>query len=220
MSELTTRRAVPDTVIFDLGGVLIDWNPRYLYRHLFDDESSMEQFLAEVCDGQWNEQQDAGRSWDEAIRLRSAEFPEHAALIAAYRTRWDEMLRGPMHDSVAILEALRVRGVRLYALTNWSQETFPLAFERYPFLQAFEGIVVSGQERMIKPDPAIFQLLLNRYGVDPVRAVYVDDAPRNVDAAAKIGMHALQFRDAAVLRGELVALGLLDGTATEVRQHG
>jgi len=220
MSERTTRRAMPDTVIFDLGGVLIDWNPRYLYRHLFDDESSMEQFLAEVCDGQWNEQQDAGRSWDEAIRLRSAEFPEHAALIAAYRTRWDEMLRGPMHDSVAVLEELRVRGVRLYALTNWSQETFPLAFERYPFLQAFEGIVVSGQERMIKPDPAIFQLLLNRYGIDPGRAVYVDDAPRNVDAAAKLGMHALQFRDAAVLHGELVALGLLDGTAPEVRQHG
>ncbi|QRP65114.1 HAD family phosphatase [Rhodanobacter sp. FDAARGOS 1247] len=220
MSERTTRRAVPDTVIFDLGGVLIDWNPRYLYRHLFDDESSMEQFLAEVCDGQWNEQQDAGRSWDEAIRLRSAEFPEHAALIAAYRTRWDEMLRGPMHDSVAILEELRARGVRLYALTNWSQETFPLAFERYPFLRAFEGIVVSGQERMIKPDPAIFQLLLNRYGIDPGRAVYVDDAPRNVDAAAKLGMHALQFRDAAVLRGELLALGLLDGTAPEVRQHG
>jgi 2-haloacid dehalogenase len=220
MSERTTRPAVPDTVIFDLGGVLIDWNPRYLYRHLFDDESSMEQFLAKVCDGQWNEQQDAGRSWDEAIRLRSAEFPEHAALIAAYRTRWDEMLRGPMHDSVAILEELRGRGVRLYALTNWSLETFPLAFERYPFLQAFEGIVVSGQERMIKPDPAIFQLLLNRYGIDPGRAVYVDDAPRNVDAAAKLGMHALQFRDAAVLRGELVALELLDGTATEVRQHG
>ncbi|MGH8159024.1 MAG: HAD family hydrolase [Rhodanobacter sp.] len=230
MSECETRRAAPDhpaldhpvldTVIFDIGGVLIDWNPRYLYRQLFDDEQVMEQFLAEVCNSPWNEQQDAGRPWDEAIRLCSAEFPQHAALIAAYRTRWDEMLRRPLHDSVAILDELRARGVRLYALTNWSQETFPLAFERYACLHAFEGIVVSGQERMIKPDPAIFHLLLSRYGVDPERAVYIDDAPRNVDAAAKLGMHALHFRDAAVLRAELVALGLLDSASSEARQHG
>jgi 2-haloacid dehalogenase len=235
MSERGTRPAAPDhpeldrpaldhseldTVIFDIGGVLIDWNPRHLYRQLFDDEPAMERFLSEVCDSQWNEQQDAGRPWDEAIRLRSAEFPEHAALIAAYRMRWDEMLRGPVHDSVAIVDELRARGVRLYALTNWSQETFPLAFERYPFLRAFEGIVVSGQERLIKPDPAIFHLLLHRYGIHPERAVFIDDAPRNVDAAAKLGMYALRFRDPAALRTELVALGLLDPAAPEARQHG
>ena len=128
MSERGTLHAAPDTVIFDLGGVLIDWNPRYLYRQLFDDEQVMERFLTEVCHSKWNEQQDAGRPWDEAIALLSAEFPEHAARIAAYRTRWDEMLSGPIHDSVAILHELRARGVRLYALTNWSNETFPLAF--------------------------------------------------------------------------------------------
>jgi 2-haloacid dehalogenase len=220
MSERGTGHAAVDTVIFDLGGVLIDWNPRYLYRQLFDDEQAMERFLAEVCDSSWNEQQDAGRSWDEAVRLRSAEFPEHAALIAAFRTRWDEMLRGPLHDTLAIVHALRARGLRLYALTNWSQETFPLAFERYAFLQVFEGIVVSGAERLIKPDPAIFHVLLKRYGVQPERAVFIDDAPRNVAAAAKLGMHALHFRDAALLRAELVALGLLDGLSSEARQHG
>ena len=213
-------KVVPDTVIFDLGGVLIDWNPRYLYRTLFDDEPAMERFLAEVCNSPWNEQQDAGRSWDEAIRLCTAEFPEHAPLISAYRERWDEMLRGPMHDSLAILHELHARGVRLYALTNWSGETFPLAFERYAFLQIFEGIVVSGDERMIKPDPAIFHVLLKRYGVQPERAVFIDDAQRNVDAAAKLGIHALHFRDAATLRTQLVALGLLDALPTEVHEHG
>ncbi|MFI4958721.1 MAG: HAD family hydrolase [Lysobacterales bacterium] len=220
MSETGTMHAAPDTVIFDLGGVLIDWNPRYLYRQLFDDEQAMERFLTEVCHSRWNEQQDAGRPWDEAIHLLSAEFPEHTARIAAYRTRWDEMLRGPIHGSVAILHELRARGVRLYALTNWSNETFPLAFERYAFLHVFEGIVVSGAERMIKPDPAIFQVLLSRYGVHPERAVFIDDAPRNVDAAAKLGMHALQFRDAVALRMELIALGLLDAASPEVRQRG
>jgi 2-haloacid dehalogenase len=220
VSERRSMHTVPDTVIFDLGGVLIDWNPRYLYRQLFDDEQAMERFLTEVCHSRWNEQQDAGRPWDEAIRQLSAEFPEHAARIAAYRTRWDEMLSGPIHDSVAILHELRERGLRLYALTNWSNETFPLAFERYTFLHVFEGIVVSGAERMIKPDPAIFHVLLNRYGVDPERAVFIDDAPRNVDAAAKLGMHALHFRDAAALRTELAALGLLDAASSEARQRG
>lgn len=220
MSEHGTGHTAVDTVIFDLGGVLIDWNPRYLYRQLFDDEQGMERFLTEVCDSSWNEQQDAGRSWDEAVRLRSAEFPEHAALIAAFRTRWDEMLRGPLHDTLAIVHELRARGLRLYALTNWSQETFSLAFERYAFLQVFEGIVVSGAERLIKPDPAIFHVLLKRYGVEPDRAVFIDDAPRNVAAAAKLGMHALHFRDAAVLRAELAALGLLDITSPEANEHG
>jgi 2-haloacid dehalogenase len=199
-----------DTVVFDLGGVLVDWNPRYLYRQLFDDEAAMERFLAEVCTAHWNEQQDAGRPWREAIAALSAEHPRHAALIAAYRERWDEMLSGPIAASVAILDELRARGVPLYALTNWSHETFPLARQRFNFMEAFLGIVVSGEERLIKPDPAIFQRLLSRYGLDPARTVYIDDAPRNVEAAARLGMHALHFRDAATLRDELCRAGLLD----------
>jgi 2-haloacid dehalogenase len=200
----------PDTVVFDLGGVLIDWNPRHLYRKLFADEAAMERFLAEVCTAHWNERQDAGRPWAEAVAQLSAEHPAHASMIEAYWTRWAEMLGGPIAGTVAVLDALRGRGVRLYALTNWSQETFPLALERYPFLHDFEGIVVSGRERLVKPDPAIFRLLLSRFGIEAERAVYIDDAPRNVVAAGELGMRALQFRDPATLRGDLVALGLLD----------
>lgn len=198
-----------DTVVFDLGGVLIDWNPRYLYRQLFDDEAAMERFLAEVCTGAWNERQDAGRPWAEAVATLSADFPEHAPLIEAFRDRWTEMLAGPIHGSVAVLAELKARGVRLYALTNWSQETFPLALERYDFLHWFDGIVVSGDEQLIKPDPRIYQRLFERYGVEPARAIYIDDARRNVDAAAALGMHAWWFQGAEGLRAWLVSHGLV-----------
>lgn len=203
-----------DTVVFDLGGVLVDWNPRYLYRQLFDDEAAMEHFLAEICTGPWNEQQDAGRSWREAIALRSAEHPEYAPLIAAFRERWDEMLAGPIAGSVQLLAELKARGVRLYALTNWSQETFPRALELYDFLHWFEGIVVSGEERLIKPDPRIFQRLFERYGIEPSRSLYIDDARRNVDAAAALGMQAWWFQGADGLRAWLAAHGLVDTGAT------
>jgi 2-haloacid dehalogenase len=208
----------PDTVIFDIGGVLIDWNPRYLYRQLFDDEAGMERFLTEVCSPEWNEQQDAGRPWNEAIALLLAQFPRQASLIRAYRERWDEMLGGALHDTVAVLDALRQRGVRVFALTNWSHDTFAIARQRYAFLQWFEDMVVSGTEGLIKPDPAIFRRLLQRGGIDPARAVYIDDTARHVDAAKSLGMRALLFRDAASLRRELAALGLLaslpEGTAS------
>ncbi|WP_045765313.1 HAD family hydrolase [Xanthomonas albilineans] len=197
-----------DTVVFDLGGVLIDWNPRYLYRRLFAQEAQMEHFLREICSPQWNERQDAGRPWHEAVAELSALHPAHAPMIAAYHARWPEMLGGALDDTVAVLEELRGCDVRLYALTNWSHETFPIARERYPFLAWFEGVLVSGEERLVKPDPAIFALLCARYAITPSRAVFIDDAPRNVHAAAGIGMQALQFRDAATLRAALIALGL------------
>ena len=208
------ERPMPDTVIFDIGGVLIDWNPRHLYRPLFADEAAMEWFLTDICSPQWNEQQDAGREWDEAIALLCAQFPAQASLIHAYRERWEEMLGGPLDDTVAVLDALRVRGVRLFALTNWSHDTFAIARQRYAFLDWFKDIVVSGAEGMIKPDPAIFQLLLTRGGIDPARAVYIDDTARHVDAAKALGMRALLFRDAATLRRELSSLGLLEPITT------
>lgn len=208
------ERPMPDTVIFDIGGVLIDWNPRHLYRPLFADEAAMERFLTDICSPQWNEQQDAGREWDEAIALLCAQFPAQASLIHAYRERWEEMLGGPLDDTVAVLDALRVRGVRLFALTNWSHDTFAIARQRYAFLDWFKDIVVSGTEGMIKPDPAIFQLLLTRGGIDPARAVYIDDTARHVDAAKALGMRALLFRDAATLRRELSSLGLLEPITT------
>ena len=207
----------PDTVIFDLGGVLIDWNPRHLYRRLFNDDVAMERFLAEVCSPAWNEQQDAGRPWQEAIALLCARFPSQASLIHAYRERWEEMLGGPLYDTVAILDALRERGVRLYALTNWSHDTFVVARQRYAFLRWFQDIVVSGTEGLIKPDPAIFQLLLRRGGIDPARAIYIDDTSRHVEAAKALGMRALLFQDASTLHRELSSLGLLEPVADKSR---
>lgn len=208
--------AVIDTVIFDLGNVLIAWDPRRLYRQVIDDEAQMEWFLREVCNSAWNEQQDAGRPWAEATALLRAKFPQHAEWIDAYHRRWEETLVGPIEESIALLAALKARGVRLLALTNWSQETFPVARERYPFLQWFEGIVVSGEERLIKPDPRIYQRLLDRYAVDPARALYIDDSARNVAAAEALGMRGWWFRDAAGLRDGLIKLSLLEGEA----QHG
>jgi 2-haloacid dehalogenase len=208
-----------DTVIFDLGNVLIGWDPRRLYRQLIDDEAQMEWFLREVCNSEWNEQQDAGRPWAEGTALLRARFPEHAELIDAYHLRWKETLVGPIDGSVAILAELKARGVRLLALTNWSQETFPIARQLYPFLQWFEGIVVSGEECLVKPDSRIYQRLLERYAVDPTAALYIDDSARNVAAAEALGMHGWWFRDPAGLRERLVELGVLEH-GTPARSHG
>jgi 2-haloacid dehalogenase len=201
-----------DTVVFDLGGVLIDWNPRRLYRRLFgEDVDGMERFLAEVCNQAWNERQDAGRSWDEAVAEANAAHPKDAAFITAYRDRWEEMLGEPFGDSVTVLDELRAAGVRLYAVTNWSQSTFPYALARYPFLRWFEGIVVSGEEGMIKPDPAIFRLLLSRFRIEASHSVFIDDTQKNVMAAARLGFHAILFHSAPQLRRDLASLGLSCG---------
>lgn len=197
-----------EVVVFDLGGVLVDWNPRYLYRQLFNDDDAMERFLAEVCSPEWNEKQDAGRPWSEALTELTARYPDQAAMITAFRQRWPEMIGGDMPETVELLKELKERGMRLYALTNWSHETFSLTRSRFAFLDWFEGIVVSGEERLIKPDPEIFHRLLTRYHIAPSRAVYIDDSPRNVSAAARVGIHALQFIDAHQLRKDLIALGL------------
>ena len=208
MSEHTTRRVMPDTVIFDLGGVLIDWNPRYLYRRLFDDEPSMERFLAEVCDGQWNEQQDAGRSWDEAIRLRSAEFPEHAALLDAYATRFNETIDRPIEGTHEIVGRLHAAGVPLFALTNFGAEFFAGFRPTEPIFELFEDIVVSGEECVAKPDPAIFAIAEKRFARAPGELFFTDDNPANVAAARACGWHAHLFDSAAGLEAELVRLGL------------
>jgi len=200
---------MPQKVIFDLGGVLIDWNPRYLYRKLFDDESAMEHFLATVCTPQWNEQQDAGRPITEAVAQLTAQWPRQAALITAYYDRWTEMVGGPMTETVDVLAALHQRKVPLWALTNWSAETFPFVLERYDFFGWFQGIVVSGHEKMKKPDRRIYQVLLDRYSITPNHAVFIDDNPANVAAAREVGLHGLQFTTAQALRRELEGLGLL-----------
>jgi 2-haloacid dehalogenase len=200
----------PRVVIFDFGGVLVDWNPRYLYRQLFPgDPDGMERFLAEVCTSEWNQQQDAGRPWADAVSELIGRYPAQADLIRAYRERWNEMLRGPIDGSVAILGELRDAGYRLLGLTNWSHETFPLARARYPFFGWFDGIVVSGEEKLIKPDRRLFVRLIERYRVDPAHAVFIDDTLHNVEAASALGIHAIHFRSPAALREELIAIGLV-----------
>ncbi len=204
-----------DAVVFDLGGVLIDWNPRYLYRSLFDgDEAAMERFLAEVCTPAWNAEQDAGRSWHEAVETLIALHPDQRDLIAAYDERWEEMLGGAIEGTVDLLADLRRAGVKLAALSNWSAEKFPFARSRYAFLDWFETLVISGEVGMSKPDPRIFRHLLEQTGFEPGSTVYVDDVPANVAIAAELRMTALQFRDPATLRGELDGLGLLSRRAS------
>ncbi len=200
----------PTAVVFDLGGVLIDWNPRHLYRRLFDDEAEMERFLRDVASPEWNLEQDRGRSFAEGIALLVREHPERAELIEAFWSRWPEMLGEPFHDTIALLEELRAAGVRLFALSNWSAETFAIGAPRFPFLAAFEAVIVSGRERLVKPDPAIFRLLVDRHGLVPGRTVFIDNSPANVRAAAALGFRAIHFTDAAALRDELAAMGVLE----------
>jgi 2-haloacid dehalogenase len=196
-------------VVFDLGGVLLDWNPRYLYRKLLPDEAALEEFLGRVCTQAWNEQQDAGRPLAEATAALCAEHPDRAELIRCYYERWDEMMAGALDDSVAVLDDLDRRGVPLYALTNFSAETFRIARRRFPFLGRFRAIVVSGEERLLKPDPRLYRVLLDRHAIEPSEAVFVDDSRPNVLAARALGMIAVHFRGADPLRRELTALGLL-----------
>ena len=195
------------TVVFDLGGVLVDWDPRYLYRTLIPSEAEVERFLTEVTTPEWNAAQDVGRTWAEAVTMLSAQYPEHTDLIAAYDERWLETIRGDIPGTVEILSQLRAAGVPLYALTNWSAEKFPLARERFGWLSWFEGIVVSGEEQVVKPDPRIYRILLERHGLDPAATVFIDDSRANVHAAADVGITALHFTSPRRLRDDLAGLG-------------
>jgi 2-haloacid dehalogenase len=196
--------------VFDLGGVLIDWNPRHLYRKLFaGDDRAMENFLATVCTPAWNVRQDAGRSFADACAELKLSHPDEAELIDAWIQRYGEMLAGPIGGTVDILAELRSRGVPLYALSNWSAETFPIARKRFEFLKWFRGILVSGEVRMLKPDARLFQCFLDTFAIDPLQAVYIDDLEPNVQAAAALGMHGILFTDPPTLRSELVKAGLI-----------
>lgn len=198
-----------DTVLFDLGKVLLDWSPRYYYARFFSDEAALERFLAEVVAPEWILEMDAGKPIDRAIAERRRRFPEHAELIARWKEGWPEMLRGEIAGTVAVVDALRARGRRLYALTNFSTETFPLARARCPSLDAFEDIVVSGEVGLVKPDPRIYRLAIERCRLDPARTVFIDDVAANVAVAAALGFHALQFTTPERLREALRSLALL-----------
>jgi 2-haloacid dehalogenase len=196
-------------VVFDLGGVLIDWDPRYLYRKLLADEAAVEEFLATICTPEWNDELDRGRPFAEGVAELAERYPAHAAAITAYHERWPEMLGGAIGGTVELVAELRAGGVPVYALTNWSAETFGIARERYEFLDWFDGVVVSGEERMIKPEPAIFQVLLDRFGLDPAATFYVDDSEANVEAARRLGFDAVRYTGPRQLRRDLAARGVL-----------
>jgi len=202
--------AAIDTVIFDLGGVLIDWNPDYVFRTIFSTEEEIKWFYENICTPDWNEEQDAGRSLQSATEERVKAFPQYEGPIRAYYGRWEEMLGGPIHDTVEVFKELKkIKGLRIFALTNWSAETFPIALKRYDFLHWFDGRLVSGEEKTRKPFPDIYDKLIKRFNIDPTRSVYVDDNARNLAPAVDLGMQVIHFRSAEQFRAELVKLGLL-----------
>ena len=199
----------PRAVIFDLGGVLLDWNPRYLYRKLFDDETAMERFLAEVCTMEWHHAHDLGIPPEETSPPLVAAHPEYEELIWAWTQRSEEMLGGPIDESVEILRALKQAGVPCYALTNMETWTYPVRRERYEFLRWFDGSVVSGFEGVAKPDPRVFELLLERFALAAQSTLLIDDSPTNVRAARDVGLQAIEFESARGLRRQLEEAGLL-----------
>jgi len=196
-------------IIFDLGGVLIDWNPRYVFRKVFDSDEKTEWFLSNICTMAWNEQQDAGRTLKDATEQLQMEFPQWHNEIGLYYGQWEEMLGGPINDSVDLLSNLKRNNTHnLFALTNWSSETFPIALERFDFLSWFQGIVVSGHEKCIKPDRKIYQILLDRYSLKAENSVFIDDNKRNVAGALSIGMKAIHYKDTPSLKESLSELGI------------
>jgi len=204
------KNANINTLVFDLGGVLVDWNPEYLYNKIIPDEKERRWFLSTICTSDWNEQQDEGRSLQEGTEHLVQRYPEHEAAIRAYYGRWKEMLGGPIHETVEIFRELKFHtSLKLYALTNWSAETFPVALELYDFLHWFDGRLVSGEEKIRKPFPEIYRLLIDRFGIDPTKAIYVDDNIRNVLPARELGFHGIHFRTPELFKEELKGLGVL-----------
>jgi 2-haloacid dehalogenase len=190
--------------------VLIDWNPAYVFLKEFrGNQEEMSHFLNTICSWEWNENQDAGYSLQKATEERVAMYPEHERLIRMYYGRWEDMLGYEHTDTVALLKTFKDHNkYRLIGLTNWSHETFPVALERFAFLSWFEGIVVSGTEKMKKPDANIYTLTLDRYKIIPENAVFIDDKLENVHAAAQLGMHGIHFTSAAKLKRDLETLGV------------
>ncbi|MET1413643.1 HAD family phosphatase [Roseibium sp. HPY-6] len=198
------------TVVFDIGNVLIEWNPEILYRQLIPDPRERKMFLDTVCTADWNLQQDLGRSWKEGIEALTGQFPDKADLIAAYSERWHDMVPGEVPGTRQLLSELASKGIPLYAVTNFSAEKFVEAQDRFPFLKtSFRDTVVSAHERLIKPDPKIYEVLFKRNDLKPQDCLFIDDSKANVEAARSVGMSAHHFRSAAGLEEDLKGLKLL-----------
>lgn len=194
------------TVIFDLGGVLVDWNPRYFYRSVFNDDEKMEDFLSSCCNSEWIVAMDAGITAKENIARGQKACPKYAKELALYDEGWYSMFGGAIEGTVEILKNLKRAGTPLYALTNWSAEKFPWAKENFPFFNLFDGIVVSGEEKIIKPNPEIYKRLLNRYNLKAENCIFIDDNAANVEAARALGMEGIVFVSPLSLKKQLSAL--------------
>ena len=197
-----------DTIIFDFGGVLVDWNPRYVYRDYFRDDEKMEWFLENICTDSWNIEQDRGRSLKEATELLVEQFPEWETEIRMYYGEWETMLKDAIHGTVEILFELKKK-YKIYGLTNWSAETFPIALERFEFFQVFDGILVSGKEKLIKPDEKIFERMMEKFHLKPENCLFIDDNLKNVEASRAFGIETIHFLNPDDLRKELEELEIL-----------
>jgi 2-haloacid dehalogenase len=211
-----TDRTPPAPVralVFDVGGVLLDWDPRYLYRKLFDDHDEMERFLADICTPEWHAAHDRGVPYERTCAELAAEHPEHAELIWAWARRSEEMVAGPIAGTVQILRELRAARVPCYALTNMEREAYAVRVERYSFMRWFDGTVVSSHEGLTKPDPRIFELLLDQFGLNASETAMIDDSAANLHAARRLGMQTVQFESPGQLRRWLEQAELLPAAA-------
>ncbi|MCT4637379.1 MAG: HAD family phosphatase [Bacteroidales bacterium] len=181
-------------IIFDFGGVLVDWNPEYLYSEVFDNREDMDFFLSEICNSEWNTMQDAGQTLAKGTELLTQKYPEYSNLIKMYYGKWEVMLKDKIEANTDLLPLLK-NNYRLFGLTNWSAETFPIALNRFSFFKLFEGIVVSGEEKLVKPDRRIFDVLLNRYNIKANESLFIDDNSDNIIAADKLGFKTIHYSD-------------------------
>ena len=195
-------------IIFDFGGVVIDWNPRYLYRNVFFDPAEMEFFLSNICTPDWNLRQDAGYPIADATHELQIQHPEYVKEIGMFYSNWIQMIGGEIVENTRLLNSLKLN-YRLFGLTNWSAETFPIAYDKFPFFRNFEGIVISGAERMIKPDQALFKLLLDRYSLKAEESLFIDDSFANIIAAKEMGLHTIYIRGSITLHDQLIDLDLI-----------
>ncbi|MGX5736530.1 HAD family hydrolase [Bosea thiooxidans] len=196
------------TVVFDVGNVLLRWDPRRVYRELIPEPERLDWFMQNVCTAAWNLEQDRGRSWEEAVATLVSQHPDWEREIRAYHERWHDSIPESIADSVAVLEELKGQGEKVYAITNFSREKWAECLIRFPFLQSFDGVVVSAHERLLKPDPAIYEVLLGRYALHAGGCIFIDDSEKNVAAARDVGMQAVHFVEPIDLRAELRGLGV------------
>jgi 2-haloacid dehalogenase len=196
-------------VVFDFGGVLVDWNPRHLYRKVFSgDEDAMERFLEEIHFYEWNQKQDAGRTFSKAVAELCKDFPQYCELIRLYDVRYEESITGPIWESVAILEKLKSSGYLLYGLSNWPEEKYRLVLPKYAFFELFDDIIISGEVKVAKPDKLIFNILLERIKRESWQCVYIDDSKQNIDVALGLGFRCVHYQSPGQLESDLAEAGI------------